>query len=161
MLVTPGPGSNPTISEATTKTAHRVQSMAFPHRLSGYCSVLQMHFGGITAIPLVALDRPGKPPTLVTRRSEKCLAKLRCSASERDPLEAPAVVAAGKAAHMSVTNNAGLEQACRSGRHARRRPARAIGSSLFERIAKLTGDAPWRKDCVEQQRTAVERTRDV
>ena len=52
-----------------------------------------MHLGRVAAVPLVALDRPGKPPSPVRGRRQESLAQLARGASEGDPLEAAAVIA--------------------------------------------------------------------
>ena len=78
-------------------------------------------------------------------------------ASEGDPLEALAVVAAGEPADMPVPDDAGLDQPCRTGRHARRGPAGAIRTGGIQRVAKLAGDSAWREHGVEHQRTTIQR----
>src|SRR5690349_21295081 len=153
MLVTPGPGRSPTISEAATKPAHRVQSMPVPLcRSDGYCSVLQMHFGGITTVPLVTLDCSREPPATIPGRGQKQLPQFGRSGSEGDPLEASPVVAAREAANVAVTDDSRLEEARRPRRDTRSRPARAIGPGLVERIAQFAGHRARCQDRVEEQR---------
>src|SRR5215218_159842 len=131
------------------------------YRRSSRRSVLQMHLGCIAAVPLIALDRAGEPPSFVVGRSKQGLAELGCGTPESDPLEALAVVAAGEAAHVPVADDARPEQPCGTRGDARGWPAGAVWTRRIQCIAQLARHAARGEDRVEQKRTAVDRAFDV
>jgi hypothetical protein len=67
-----------------------------------------VHLGRIAAGPLVALDRPREPPARIGRGGQQRFAERGGRASERDPFEALAVIAAADAADMALADDAAL-----------------------------------------------------
>src|SRR5262245_53006409 len=99
-----------------------------------------MHLGGITAIPLVALDRAGEPPARVGRGFKQGLAEILTGAPESDPFEALAVVARCDAANMAVADDARAQEADRSRCNVRLRPSRSVRAGCIERVAQRGRD---------------------
>src|SRR5207248_6455103 len=85
-------------------------------------------------------DLSGEPPACIAGRGEQSLAERAARASERDPLEALAIVAAGQAPDMPIADDAGLEEPHRAGGDVRARPSREIGrASCRERVEGAGG----------------------
>src|SRR3954452_5173316 len=98
-----------------------------------------MHFGRVPAGPFVALDRAREPPFLVARGGEQRLPELGLGASESDPLEALAVLAAGEPTNVRRADNRHLDQANRANRYARARPSGTIRAGGVQCIAQCPG----------------------